>query len=186
MSLAVSPDQGRTAAEKSPRKKKVSLDARAPPLRSMRLCAKLPPACEMERRSSPDTSLLVRGTGPCKTHSGATLAYASADARGTPQAKSPLALPTSRRQAPDPVRTGSATLPPAEQGLLVFLGSEAFVRRELSRKRQIQDHLLGKLPTVSDLQCPWLPPPAVLCRPAGQLPVAHAAARGHGRPCPPT
>ena len=59
----------------------------------------------------------------------------------------------------DPVRTGAWTLPPAEQGLLVLgapLGSEAFVQRELSRRREMQDRLLGKLPTVSDLQCAWL------------------------------
>ena len=74
----------------------------------------------------------------------------------------------------DFVWTGAWTLPPAEQGLLALgapLGSEAFVQRELSRRREMQDRLLGKLPTVSDLHCA---PLAVRRRPAGQLPAAHS------------
>ena len=36
------------------------------------------------------------------------------------------------------------------------LGSEAFVRRELGRKRVVQDQLLSRLPAVGDLQSAWL------------------------------
>ena len=36
------------------------------------------------------------------------------------------------------------------------LGSEAFVRRELGRKRVVQDQLLSRFPAVGDLQSAWL------------------------------
>ena len=59
----------------------------------------------------------------------------------------------------EPVWTGAWSLPADQQGLLVLgapLGSEAFVRRELRRKRETQDQLLARLPAVGDLQCAWL------------------------------
>ena len=59
----------------------------------------------------------------------------------------------------DPVWTGAWSLPADQRGLLVLgapLGSEAFVRRELGRKRVVQDQLLSRLPAVGDLQSAWL------------------------------
>ena len=91
---------------------------------------KLPPACETERWFSLFSTTRTSSPGQSALVPGA-----------------------------DSVWTGAWTLPPAEQGLLVLgapLGSEAFVQRELSRRREMQDRLLGKLPTVSDLHPAWL------------------------------
>ena len=55
----------------------------------------------------------------------------------------------------DLVWTGALYLPGDQQGLLVLgapLGSAAFVRRELGRKRAVQEQLFSRLHAVGDLQ----------------------------------
>ena len=57
------------------------------------------------------------------------------------------------------VWVGDWTLPPESQGLTVLgspLGHDAFVARQLRRKRDDQDRLLQRIPTVDDLQAGWL------------------------------
>ena len=67
---------------------------------------------------------------------------------------SPAALHASSRSVRTRFGQARGLCPLTSEG--APLGRGAFVRRELGRKRVVQDQLLGRLPAVGDLRSEWL------------------------------